>query len=116
MKLVLIAVILIAGDAMTYHQDQAWTTVDKDNDVTMSNCALNHHGAWWYKNCHLANINGKWGDTRHSVVSVSRHPAKWSMWILQRGFKKSIKKIRKLMIQKKDCWQSGFPRTHRCLW
>nr|XP_040027944.1 tenascin-N isoform X1 [Gasterosteus aculeatus aculeatus]XP_040027945.1 tenascin-N isoform X1 [Gasterosteus aculeatus aculeatus] len=56
-----------AGDAMTYHQDQAWTTVDKDNDVTMSNCALNHHGAWWYKNCHLANINGKWGDTRHSV-------------------------------------------------
>ncbi|KAM8850016.1 tenascin-N [Spinachia spinachia] len=56
-----------AGDAMTYHQGQAWTTVDKDNDITMSNCALNHHGAWWYKNCHLTNINGKWGDTRHSV-------------------------------------------------
>ncbi|XP_023261234.1 tenascin-N isoform X5 [Seriola lalandi dorsalis] len=56
-----------AGDAMTYHQGRPWTTVDSDNDIALGNCALTHRGAWWYKNCHLANLNGKWGDSRHSL-------------------------------------------------
>ncbi|XP_058482219.1 tenascin-N isoform X3 [Solea solea] len=56
-----------AGDAMTYHQDRSWTTIDSDNDLALGNCALTHRGAWWYKNCHLANLNGKWGDNRHSL-------------------------------------------------
>lgn len=54
---------------MTYHQGQSWTTIDSDNDIALSNCALSHRGAWWYKNCHLANLNGNWGDNRHSMVS-----------------------------------------------
>ncbi|KAM4604869.1 tenascin-N isoform 2-T2 [Polymixia lowei] len=56
-----------AGDAMTYHQGRPWSTVDSDNDIALGNCALTHRGAWWYKNCHLANLNGKWGDNRHSM-------------------------------------------------
>lgn len=56
------------GDAMTYHQGRPWTTIDSDNDIALSNCALTHRGAWWYKNCHLANLNGNWGDNRHSMV------------------------------------------------
>ncbi|XP_004542711.3 tenascin-N isoform X2 [Maylandia zebra] len=56
-----------AGDAMTYHQGLPWTTIDSDNDIALTNCALSHRGAWWYKNCHLANLNGKWGETRHSM-------------------------------------------------
>lgn len=60
------------GDAMTYHQGRPWTTIDSDNDVALSNCALAHRGAWWYKNCHLANLNGNWGDNRHSMVSEQR--------------------------------------------
>ncbi|XP_034469010.1 tenascin-N isoform X2 [Hippoglossus hippoglossus] len=56
-----------AGDAMTYHQGRAWTTIDSDNDISLGNCALTHRGAWWYQNCHLANLNGKWGDSRHSL-------------------------------------------------
>lgn len=54
---------------MTYHQGRPWSTVDSDNDIALGNCALTHRGAWWYKNCHLANLNGKWGDNRHSMVS-----------------------------------------------
>ncbi|KAM8727112.1 tenascin-N isoform 1-T1 [Acanthopagrus schlegelii] len=56
-----------AGDAMSYHQGRPWTTIDSDNDIALSNCALAHRGAWWYKNCHLANLNGNWGDERHSM-------------------------------------------------
>ncbi|XP_034090480.1 tenascin-N isoform X2 [Gymnodraco acuticeps] len=56
-----------AGDAMTYHQGRPWTTIDNDNDIALGNCALAHRGAWWYKNCHLANLNGRWGDSRHSL-------------------------------------------------
>ncbi|KAJ8274345.1 hypothetical protein COCON_G00089700, partial [Conger conger] len=56
-----------AGDAMTYHLGRPFSTVDSDNDIALGNCALAHRGAWWYKNCHLANLNGKWGDNRHSM-------------------------------------------------
>ncbi|XP_043990545.1 tenascin-N isoform X2 [Gambusia affinis] len=56
-----------AGDAMTYHQGRPWTTIDSDNDLALTNCARTHKGAWWYANCHLANLNGKWGDNTHSV-------------------------------------------------
>ncbi|KAL6490209.1 hypothetical protein MHYP_G00005540 [Metynnis hypsauchen] len=56
-----------AGDAMTYHQGRLFSTMDSDNDIALGNCALTHRGAWWYKNCHLANLNGKFGDNRHSM-------------------------------------------------
>ncbi|KAA0719369.1 Tenascin-N [Triplophysa tibetana] len=56
-----------AGDAMTYHQGGSFSTVDSDNDIALGNCARTHQGGWWYKNCHLANLNGKLGDNRHSM-------------------------------------------------
>ncbi|XP_054889627.1 tenascin-N [Poeciliopsis prolifica] len=56
-----------AGDAMTYHQGRPWTSIDSDNDLALGNCARIHKGGWWYANCHLANLNGKWGDNAHSV-------------------------------------------------
>ncbi|XP_040840136.1 tenascin-N [Ochotona curzoniae] len=55
-----------AGDALSYHNGWKFTTFDKDNDIALSNCALTHHGGWWYKNCHLANPNGKYGESKHS--------------------------------------------------
>ncbi|XP_077370922.1 tenascin-N isoform X3 [Festucalex cinctus] len=97
-----------AGDAMTYHQGRPWTTVDSDNDIALGNCALTHRGAWWYKNCHLANLNGKWGDDRHSL-GVNWEP--WKGHLVSLDFTEmkirpagaySSRKRRSLMARKKS--------------
>ncbi|KAM9719896.1 tenascin-N isoform 3-T3 [Menidia menidia] len=102
-----------AGDAMTYHQGRPWTTVDSDNDIALGNCALTHRGAWWYKNCHLANLNGKWGDTRHSL-GVNWEPWKGHLTSLDFTEMKirpvaaaSSRKKRSLMAREKSRTQSS---------
>ncbi|KAH8291342.1 hypothetical protein KR054_010820 [Drosophila jambulina] len=37
-----------AGDSMTYHLSQPFSTFDRDN---AAGCAALRRGAWWYKNC-----------------------------------------------------------------
>ncbi|XP_029467796.1 tenascin [Rhinatrema bivittatum] len=55
-----------AGDSMTYHNGRAFSTLDKDNDSAITNCALSYKGAFWYKNCHRVNLMGRYGDNSHS--------------------------------------------------
>ncbi|GFS23837.1 fibrinogen-related protein 3.2 [Elysia marginata] len=50
-----------SDSGMSYHNGQAFTTLDRDNDRDSSNCAVKWRGAWWYKRCHLVNLNGLWG-------------------------------------------------------
>ena len=48
-----------AGDSLSYHNNMAFSTKDKDNDVSSStNCAVFLSGAWWYKRCIHSNLNG----------------------------------------------------------
>ncbi|OPL20736.1 hypothetical protein AM593_10252, partial [Mytilus galloprovincialis] len=47
-----------AGDALKFHDKDAFSTKDKDNDRDGRNCAERYKGAWWYKSCHISNLNG----------------------------------------------------------
>ncbi|XP_020909468.1 ryncolin-2 [Exaiptasia diaphana] len=49
-----------AGDSMAYSNNWAFTTKDRDNDVTGGNCAVLYTGAWWYGACANSNLNGKY--------------------------------------------------------
>ncbi|GFR85355.1 ficolin-1 [Elysia marginata] len=39
-----------AGNSLTYHNGQQFSTYDRDNDKDSVNCAEFFTGAWWYKN------------------------------------------------------------------
>ncbi|XP_077969242.1 fibrinogen C domain-containing protein 1-like [Styela clava] len=49
-----------AGDSMSFHDGMVFTTKDRDNDMSGSNCA-GTHGGWWFKNCFRASPNAVWG-------------------------------------------------------
>ncbi len=50
-----------AGDSLSYHNGMAFSTMDKDNDLSSLKCANNQDrsgGGWWYKSCLYSNLNG----------------------------------------------------------
>ena len=64
-----------AGDSLSYHDGEPFSTRDKDKDG--HGCPTRFHGAWWYNNCHLSNLNGKYHDDSHSDVGVGLN---WKLW------------------------------------
>ena len=54
-----------AGDAMASHDDNEFSTKDRDNDHLIparfvTGRCTDSNGGWWYNACGLANLNGKY--------------------------------------------------------
>ncbi|KAM9323886.1 tenascin-X [Gastrophryne carolinensis] len=70
-----------AGDSMSYHNNMVFSTRDRDTQKRILPCAMSYKGAWWYRNCHYANLNGIYGnDKDHQGIN-------WHTW---KGFEFSI--------------------------
>jgi ficolin len=87
-----------AGDSLTPHNRQMFTTKDKDNDIHSGggyNCAQVFRGAWWYYKCHTSNLNGLYlnGD---STLWRSRG----IVWGDYKGHDYSLKYV-KMMLRRK---------------
>ena len=63
-----------AGDSLSYHRDRPWSTPDQDNDEWLGASCAEHHGAWWYGNCFLTNLNGRY---HHGNDSSYAHEVIW---------------------------------------
>ncbi|KAL9974474.1 hypothetical protein ACROYT_G011509 [Oculina patagonica] len=66
-----------AGDSLSPHRDQPFSTRDQDNDNYHWNCASDRHGAWWYKACLQSNLNGIY---RHSNPCPYDDGLIWYRW------------------------------------
>ncbi|KAK9530952.1 hypothetical protein VZT92_012424 [Zoarces viviparus] len=75
-----------AGDSLSYHNGQQFSTFDKDQEVSLLNCAKKYLGAFWYNNCYYANPNGvyRWGaDDTVPYVGVEWHHWKGNNYSLK---------------------------------
>lgn len=48
---------------MSYHSGSVFSARDRDPNNLLISCAVSYRGAWWYRNCHYANLNGLYGST-----------------------------------------------------
>uniref|UniRef100_A0AAG5DLV1 Fibrinogen C-terminal domain-containing protein n=1 Tax=Anopheles atroparvus TaxID=41427 RepID=A0AAG5DLV1_ANOAO len=74
-----------AGDALSVHDGDKFSTFDQDNDTADNgSCANEYNGAWWFYNCYDSHLNGKYrrkGEHLNDGVD----------WIKWKGMKYSLK-------------------------
>ncbi|XP_017083694.1 fibrinogen-like protein 1 [Drosophila eugracilis] len=68
-----------AGDSLRRHENQKFTTFDRDNDSFKNNCASDEYGGWWYYNCAQSMLNGKYYKEGHSRDKKT-NGIMWGSW------------------------------------
>ncbi|CAH1224793.1 TNR [Branchiostoma lanceolatum] len=81
-----------AGDSMSYHNGQQFSTVDRDNDVISNvHCSQQYggQGGWWFWRCSRSNLNGRYLANCGSSCQW-RQGVVWDDW---RGLGYSLKSV-----------------------
>ena len=73
------------GDSLSYHRGLAFSTKDRDNDKSSSNCATSYKGAWWFNGCVISDLNGVYHHGQHS------HDWEGVVWYYWKGKSYSVK-------------------------
>ncbi|XP_049610486.1 angiopoietin-related protein 7 [Syngnathus scovelli] len=77
-----------AGDSLRYHNNTNFSTLNKDNDKCVDNCASLRKGGYWYNCCTDSNLNGvfyRYGEHTKSTDGIT-----WYGW---HGPNYSLKKV-----------------------
>ncbi|XP_038058663.1 microfibril-associated glycoprotein 4-like [Patiria miniata] len=68
-----------AGDSLAYHSGRPFSTKDIDNDAWGSySCAQSRHGAWWFRNCAISDLNGEYYPDEHTAADEKG--VYWRYW------------------------------------
>ncbi|CAG2214063.1 unnamed protein product [Mytilus edulis] len=79
------------GGGWTTHNNQAFTTKDKDNDIhSYENCAKIYKGAWWYYACYASNLNGLYVGNKKDDRGIN-----WQLWKGSQSMKTTSMMIRR---------------------
>ncbi|XP_037834460.1 angiopoietin-related protein 6 isoform X2 [Kryptolebias marmoratus] len=78
-----------AGDSLSWHNNKAFTTLDRDKDSYTGNCAQYQKGGWWYHMCAHSNLNGVWYRGGH-YRSIYQDGVYWAEF---HGGSYSLKKV-----------------------
>ncbi|XP_076805214.1 microfibril-associated glycoprotein 4-like [Clavelina lepadiformis] len=78
-----------AGDSLAYHNGRSFSTEDRDNDSSYTNCATSRGGSqgWWFGGCGLSYLNGVW--IRQSSGSYNG-----ILWVLWKGAREPLKETK----------------------
>ncbi|XP_017107993.2 angiopoietin-related protein 6 [Drosophila bipectinata] len=80
-----------AGDSLSYHLYQPFSTFDRDNDFwPEGNCAVTYMGAWWYRDCLGSNLNGAYLGGNYTDSELFAKGVTWGSW---HGFSYSYKTV-----------------------
>ncbi|KAL9702984.1 hypothetical protein quinque_006502 [Culex quinquefasciatus] len=70
-----------AGNSLDYHLGMKFSSFDVDNDEHSTSCATVWYGAWWYRGCHVSNLNGRYlqGQNGTGMYWRSFRPNEYSL-------------------------------------
>ncbi|XP_070533044.1 uncharacterized protein [Ptychodera flava] len=75
-----------AGNSLRNDNGLAFSTKDRDNDISSGNCAeTNRSGAWWFSDCGFSNLNGQYLHGYHQQLG------KGVFWYDFQGWNYSLK-------------------------
>jgi len=83
------------------HNGQMFSTRDNDHDKHLrGSCANGFHGAWWYGNCHISNLNGRYYSKQTAKTLATPDGIIWMSWKgLLESLKGSSMKLRHISVK-----------------